>query len=91
MSTTNITMKGGVELEGTIQDWHPELGWFSIWNGFEEQKILLNNVLTAVTPSVMVSISKIIDRDELQRAKDDLAAGRENKWKGFPEEQQDWE
>jgi len=73
-TTTHVIFRDDSELDGTIQKWRPELGWFSVWDGFQEVTVWLKDVKSAVTPNAHVSITRCEDRDELQRAHDDIAA-----------------
>lgn len=73
MHETIVQFKDGQEVSGPILAWRPECGWFSIWDGFEERRIMFNEVQSAVTPAARVSVHGCADRDELQRAKEDIA------------------
>jgi len=74
---TQIKFKNGEETSGVIQAWHPVHGWFSIWDGFQERKIRFEDVESAVTPDC-IGINYIFDRDELQRAHEEIGSGFKN-------------
>ena len=78
MHDTIVQFKNGEELCGPIMTWRPELGWFTVWDGFKEREVRLEDVQSAVTPAARVSIHGCADRDELQRAKDDIALMSKN-------------
>jgi len=73
MHKSIIKMKNGWEHRGYIWSFRPEEGWLSLV-GTPDIKIYFKDILSAVTKNVRISINKIGDQDELERA-------RKNGWK----------
>jgi hypothetical protein len=54
-------------------------------------RIDFNIIETAITLNERISINKIGDMDELERARKDIAMGRLHKWDGYPDKLFAWE
>ena len=91
MHITRIKMKNGKILEGWIEKFRPIEGYLT-FNG-SNKKIMFKDMVSAVTEGERISLNKIGNEDELQRARDYLKSARENKWDkitpDFPK--QEWE
>ena len=96
MHTTVIKLKNGETHSGNLEMFRPCESFISIreWlddNTCQINKYDLDDIESAVTLGERISINKIGDQDELQRAREDLADGRNYGWAGYPKERFKWE
>jgi len=68
MHDTRVVLKTGEVLEAPIWVWRPREGWFSLVGS---DPIRLSAVVSAVTPGSRVGPGKVVDQDELERARED--------------------
>lgn len=74
MHTTRVVLKDGRPLSGSIWEWRPSEGWFSLVTERGNESVNLRDVSSAVTSGARVSIRsgpEGEDRDELARARKD--------------------
>jgi len=91
MHNTTIITKSGEIYNGPIWVWRPQENWFSILWENNEEVFSFDDVKSVITYGERMSINKIGDQDELQRARKMLARGRKYRWKGYPSEKFQWE
>ena len=80
MHITIIKTKDGKEYSGFIMVFRPEEGWVSIVDGDNLRKFDFDDLASAVTKGERLSISKIGDDDEIEKARRYLKDGRKFNW-----------
>jgi len=81
MHTTIIKTKDGKELSGSLEVFKPEEGWmFVTICGEGCKKFYFDDLISAVTKGERLSVSKIGDCDEIERARKYLTDGRKFGW-----------
>jgi hypothetical protein len=73
MNYTTVKLTSGVTLYGPIWEYRPKDGWFAI-SDVETQRMVvvhLKDVTEAITKNQFLTATKVGDRDEVQRAKDE--------------------
>ena len=80
MHITIIKTKDGKEYCGFIMVFRPEEGWVSIVDGDELRKFNFGDLISAITKGERLSINKIGDCDEIERARKYMRDGREFGW-----------
>ena len=68
MNTTHVKLKNGREFDDVIEKYRPKEGYISFYNN---GKVFFKDVESMITENDRVSINKITDRDELERAIED--------------------
>ena len=91
MHLTRIKMKNGDKFSGFVMLWRPELGWMELQSGGKRKRVSFDDIESAVTENERISINKIADQDELKRAREYLAQGRQYKWPSMPKKKFKWE
>lgn len=96
MHTTVIKLKNGETHAGNLHMFCPCESYISIGEWDEQDRLKYNkydirDMESAVTLGERISISKIGDQDEIQRAREWLADGRKYGWEGTPKEKFTWE
>ena len=68
MHITKVTLKNGKQLSGSIWEWRPKDGWFTLTTHEGLEEIRLEEVESAIQCEQRVSIDRIGDVDLLKRA-----------------------
>jgi len=91
MHITNIKTKNGKEYSGFIMVFRPEEGWMSIVDGDCLRKFNFDDLESAITNGERLTINKIGDCDEIERARKYMKDGRELGWFNKEITIMDWE
>jgi hypothetical protein len=79
MKHCRVVTKDGKEHTGILWTWHPDENRMSILDG-GEIVFSFDEIESATTYNVHISINQVGDVDELERARKYMADGREHGW-----------
>ena len=91
MHITIIKTKSGKEYSGFVMVFRPDEGWISIVDGDVLRKFKFDDLDSVVTKGERLSISKIGDCDEIERARRYMKDGRKRNWFNKEIPVMDWE
>jgi len=68
MHDTKVVMKNGREHESPIHEFRPKAGWMTLFE--PEDRLYFRDMVSAVTKGERISIGRIGEQDELERARE---------------------
>lgn len=91
MHITTIITKDGKKYNSVLWTFRPAQNFFTIIDNNQDRKFSFDEVKSVITKGERISVNKIGDIDEIERARKFLKDGRKFKWSGIPKEKFDWE
>jgi hypothetical protein len=89
MHHTTVKLKDGRVLCGPIDMWRPQENWMSLMG--VEERISFDDIASGETDKDRISIDTVGNINILERARRDVAQGRQHGWDGYPKEKFKWE